>query len=87
MLGFSSQNIKLLPVNFHLKRVVFDLSGGFGLADLVCKVLLLWYFSHLCQRQRLKKAAGITTSCVPYAVHLLRQPFPLFYVIRKRAFH
>lgn len=47
MLGFPPQNIKLLPVDFHLERVVFDLSGGLGFADLVCEAPLLRCLPHL----------------------------------------
>ncbi len=47
VLGFSTQNIKFLPVDFHLKRVAFDLSGGFGFADLVSKVPFLGWLPHL----------------------------------------
>lgn len=47
MLAFSPENVKFLSVDFHLKRVVFDLSGGFGLSDLVSKAPLLRRLPHL----------------------------------------
>ena len=47
MLAFSPKNIKFLPVDFHLERVVFDLSGGLGFADLVSKAPLLGCLPHL----------------------------------------
>lgn len=47
MLAFSPQDIKFLSVDFHLKRVVFDLRGGFGLSHLVSKAPLLRRLPHL----------------------------------------
>lgn len=47
VLRLPPQNIELLPVDFHLKGVVFDLSGGLGFANLVSKAPLLLLLPHL----------------------------------------
>lgn len=47
MLGLSPQNLKLLPVDFHLKWVVFDLIRGLRLSNLVCNIPLFRCLTHL----------------------------------------
>lgn len=50
VLGLPAQDIKFLPVDFHLERVVLDLFGRLGFADLVGKVPLLGCLRHLQRR-------------------------------------
>ena len=55
MLGFSTQNLKFLPVDLHLEGVVFDLSRGLGFANLVHKAPLFLWLHHLNQQNRHKR--------------------------------
>ena len=68
VLGFSPQNFKFLPVNFHFKRVVFDLNGGLGLSNLVSKAPLLRYLPHLWQSNGLMSQhhyhKSVTVQCI-----------------------
>lgn len=50
VLRFPAQNIKFLPVDFHLERVVLDLFSRLGSADLVGKAPFLGRLPHLQRR-------------------------------------
>ena len=52
MLGFSSQNLKFLPVDLHLEGVVFDFSRGLGFANLIHKAPLFLWLHHLYQQDQ-----------------------------------